>query len=247
MAFVERGIMVKQSRVSFLYNYALLGLTLIFFALVWGEFNLTFTLSPQTFSQFSDSMVVLGFMAVIAILLEEPEIQRWLSHYLITNNELIKVEGIIRKRRTIIPYQSVSDVHVYKGVIGRILDFGNIEVVSFKNKITMKGVRNPELFYRIINNKISVMRGTKHAVVTVEEGMSEEKQKSEDWRKKQKSLEKKMKTLKEKKGKGRGGMRIFGLKILASDEDAEEAIREPSAEEGIEAKKKKRKRKQKKR
>ncbi len=189
MAIKERGIEIKQSRISFLYNYLLITLVLILFALVWKQFNLTFTFFPKNFSEFSKTLVSFLFLALIAFLLEEPEIRRLFCKYVITNNEVIKIEGILRKRRTIIPYQSVANVGVYKGITGRVLNFGDIKILGFKDQIDIHGVKDPEVLYRIINNKIAVMRGTKHAVVsreTTERG----KVSITDWREEQKRLEK---------------------------------------------------------
>jgi hypothetical protein len=101
----------------------------------------------------------------------------------------------------IIPYQSISNLDVYKGIIGRIFDFGDVSVVGFKNQIIMRGVSEPELFYRIINNKISVMRGTTQVVVREEARPKRKfkKVKVEGWDDQEKALRKKLE--KRKKGK----------------------------------------------
>lgn len=190
MAIRERGIEIKRSRVSYFYNYILIILVIVFFALVWGEYELTFSLLPTTSTVFWKSMVVLGFVAAIGVLLEEPTIYRMFCNYMITNDEVIKIEGIIRKRRTLIPYQSVANVTVYKGVLGRILNFGDINITGFRNNINMEGIREPEVFYRIINNKIAVMRRASSKSGGVEKIVEGAKVMSTDWRKEQKSLDK---------------------------------------------------------
>ncbi|MHC4751286.1 MAG: PH domain-containing protein, partial [Planctomycetota bacterium] len=196
MAIKERGIEIKRSRISYFYNYVLVVLVLIFFALVWAEFNLTFAFLPRSQIEFQKSFVVLGFVMLIAILLEEPTIYRMFCKYTITNSEVIKVEGIIRKTRIVLPYQSVANVIVYKGVLGRIFNFGDIRILGFKDQINMNGVRDPEVLYRIINNKIAVMRGTAPKVVGIEREVKGEKVLSTDWRKEQKELEGKVQPLK---------------------------------------------------
>jgi membrane protein YdbS with pleckstrin-like domain len=82
----------------------------------------------------------------------------WIRKYVITNNEVMKVEGILRKKKFAIPYQSIADVKMSKGVVGRIFNFGNIEIMGFKEPIHMKGIRNPDEVLRIIENKVNLMR-----------------------------------------------------------------------------------------
>lgn len=201
MGIEEQGIVVKQSAVSYISNYLLVVLVVFLFLLSWSRFGLVFTLSPGGFEEVWKTVVVFGFGVVVVFLIEEPVIERWFRYYVITNNEVILTEGILRKNRIIIPYQSISNVDVYKGIIGRILDFGDVSVVGFRNQIIMRGVKEPELFYRIINNKISVMRGTTQVVVREEARPKRKfkKVKVEGWDDQEKALRKKLE--KKKKGK----------------------------------------------
>ena len=223
----ERGIELIRSRRSFFYNYILLILVLVLFALVWAEFDLTFALVPKSQSEFQKSFVVLGFVMLIGFLLEEPTIYRIFCNYTITNNEVVKTEGIIRKKRSVIPYQTVANVSVYKGVIGRILNFGDIEILGFRDKIDMKGIHDPEVYYRIINNKIAVMRGTAPKAAGIERDVGTEKVISTDWRKKQKELEKTVKpiqTIETRRARKRDKSDIFSL--LRSFRPAKDDLRD---------------------
>lgn len=202
MGFEERGIVVKQSRISYFYNYLLIGLIAVLFVLCWFRFDLTFSLFPRTFEAFWKTFVVLGFFGLIAFLFEEPVIQRWFRYYVITNNEVILTEGILRKNRVIIPYQNLSNIDVYKGITGRIFNFGDITVVGFRNQIVMRGIKEPETFYRIINNKISIMRGTKEIVAREKIKKPKRKiKKAKGWRDREKALKKELKKRGKKKRK----------------------------------------------
>jgi membrane protein YdbS with pleckstrin-like domain len=214
MIVKERGIELLRSRRSFFYNYILLILVLMLFALVWVEFDLTFALIPRSQSEFQKSFVVLGFVMLIGFLIEEPTIYRIFCNYTITNNEVVKTEGIIRKKKSVIPYQTVANVSVYKSVTGRIFNFGDIEILGFRDKIEMKGIYDPEVYYRIINNKIAVMRGTAPKAAGIEKDVGTEKVISTDWRKKQKELEKivePVKTIEPRRARRRDKSDIFGL------------------------------------
>jgi uncharacterized membrane protein YdbT with pleckstrin-like domain len=122
--------------------------------------NLKFSLSPQDPKEYIPTVGILGFLALVIFLLEQPNIERWMRHYVITNNEIIRVEGIITKKRAAIPFQSVADVRFEKGLVGRIFNFGTVHVTGIgkDNVIIMRGMHNPEEVYNIIRNKINLMR-----------------------------------------------------------------------------------------
>ena len=54
--------------------------------------------------------------------------------------------------------QNIADVSVRKGLIGRILNFGDIDVKGFKDEFTMKGLAKPEEVQRILQTKINLFR-----------------------------------------------------------------------------------------
>jgi len=157
---VEKGVVYKTSRISYVGNYILVGLVLILFFLVWVKFNLEFTLFPRTYFQFQSTLIGFGFLLVMTYLIEEPTIERILRSYMVTNHEIIKLEGFFRKHKLTLPYASVADVQVHKGVIGRIFNFGTVHIRGFKEggEITIKGVKNPDELHNMIKNKISLMR-----------------------------------------------------------------------------------------
>lgn len=161
MEIRERGATYQVSRISYISNYVLLILLIILFYFVYTRYNLQFTFFARSIDEFRDTMIVFGFLLAGTFLIEEPTIERILRHYIVTNNEIIKVEGLIRKKRISIPYQSVADVTVKQGVVGRIFNFGTIHVsgVGRGNDIDMKGMRDPDVVYRMIKNKIGLTRG----------------------------------------------------------------------------------------
>ncbi len=214
MRLEGKGIVVRRSRISYLYNYLLAGLVAFLFVLSWFGLNLTFGFSTP--SEIWKSIVVLGFAGTIAFLFKEPVIDRWFRYYLITNSEVILTEGILRKNRIIIPYQSISNVDVYKGIPGRIFNFGDVTIVGFKNRVFMKGIREPEVFYRIINNKIAIMQGTKQVVAREKIRPKKKQKKAKGWRDREKALRKELekKEKKEKKEKSGKKTRRLSLKRL---------------------------------
>jgi membrane protein YdbS with pleckstrin-like domain len=213
MVLEERGIEIRQSRLSYFYSYSLAVLIFVFLSLARQQFGVAFALPARDIAELSKTIFVSLFVAMAGFLVMEPEIRRFLCRYVITNTEVIKAEGIIRKKKTVIPYQSVANVGVYKGIIGRILNFGDINVIGFDVHIKIRGVRHPEVLYRIINNKIAMMRGAKTVVATVDDTSGMEKKMVTDWRKEQKALGKKVKHSipDEKHDEENIGIKLFGF------------------------------------
>ena len=150
----ERELVYRTSRISYFLNYTITVLVLAILVLI----------SPML-DIFHNPFHLVAFFGLVAIasgFAEEPEWEVLFKKYIITNNEIMKIEGIIDKKRTIIPYQSVADVKVTKSFIGRILNFGSVHVRGFKEggDILLKGMRNPEELQAIIRNKINLIRET---------------------------------------------------------------------------------------
>lgn len=166
---VEKGVIYKTSRVAYMWNYFLVGLLVFLFMLIWPTLNLKLILTPTTFSEMIPTFILFGFLIVITFLLEEPTIERYIRQYTITNNEIVMNEGIFWKKKLSIPYQSVADVRLNKNPIGRLFNYGDIivtGVVRAEGKkggvesIKMKGMRDPDVVYNMVKNKINLMRGT---------------------------------------------------------------------------------------
>jgi uncharacterized membrane protein YdbT with pleckstrin-like domain len=156
MKIPEKGAVYKTSRVAYMQNYVLAILVAILLILIFPYLN--FTIFIRTAQELISYLIVFGFIIVITFMFEEPTIERWIRRYVVSNNEVMKIEGIIRKKKFAIPYQSIADVKLSKGVVGRIFNFGNIEIMGFKEGISMKGIRNPDEVLRMIENKVNLMR-----------------------------------------------------------------------------------------
>ena len=167
MKIPEKGVVYKTSRVAYVSNYILLILFLLFVFLLWPFLNLNFYLLPKTPGQLFSTMVIFVFILIGTYMIEEPAVERIVRQYVVTNHEATKIEGLLRKSRISIPYQSVADIKVEQGIVGRLLNFGNVIVTgvvrseksSGAESIVMKGLRNPNEVYRVIQNKINLMRG----------------------------------------------------------------------------------------
>ena len=144
---MDSGMKYRTSRLSFLCNYILSFIVLIFLSMV----------APLFTGRLLD-VVIYGSVFAISFLLLEPESKRWVNEYYVTKNEVIESSGVFSKKTIVLPYQSVSDVRIEQDFFGRLLNLGDIQVTGFKGEIRMKGMKNPEEVYRIFQNKLGQYR-----------------------------------------------------------------------------------------
>ena len=134
---------MTRSRKSFFIGY-------MFFVL----FVLT-VLSLYALDVFSDFVVyLLSFPAVYLFLLSEyAKIDK---KYFIKEDNVEEVSGIITKKRNIIPWNLVANVSMKKGIVGTMLDYGDIIIstMSGKGDIVMRGISSPEKVLRKFEEKI---------------------------------------------------------------------------------------------
>jgi len=139
---------LRTSRRSFILNY-LLGVGLLFYLL------------------FTDAMLILPpiltyiFILLISIFFIEPEAVIVYSNFHIKEENIVEVRGVLTKKRITIPYKSISNILVNKGVLGRIFNFGDIQVNSIsgrENSIVLKGIKHPEKALNFIEKFIEIKR-----------------------------------------------------------------------------------------
>lgn len=134
---------IKTARRSFVVNYAI-----ALIAVAITVFILDFI--PSEFQTLS--LVILLLLAIF--LLMEPEVERVYREYHVLEEGVLKIEGFIAKKRVLIPYQGIADIVMKKGILGKILGFGDVIVNGFKRRIVIKGIRNVEEVYEDIKEKM---------------------------------------------------------------------------------------------
>jgi len=151
----EVGAKYLTSFISYLPNYILIFLIFLFLFLFFREFNIKITFQPIGLNDLISIFFVFGLLILISYLIEEPFFERIVRQYYITDSEIIKIEGIITKKRIAIPYPNIADIKVHQGVIARIFNYGDIIISGFKESIVMKGIKRPYSVYAQIKEKVS--------------------------------------------------------------------------------------------
>jgi uncharacterized membrane protein YdbT with pleckstrin-like domain len=165
-----------------------------------NTFGLTFALSPQSVGELISTLVILGFLGLAAFLIEQPEWERFTRKYIVSQNDVVEIDGLISKRKIMIPYGSITQVTLKKSFVGRILKYGDlyVSVYSEGGSIHMKGIRNATEIHEIIQNRINMVR---EGQLTFFGGKPEKKERKEESEEFEEEVEEKKETKKKKKKK----------------------------------------------
>jgi uncharacterized membrane protein YdbT with pleckstrin-like domain len=149
------GVKYLTSFTSYMLNYFLIFLSLLFLFLLLREFDFRIVFKPGNFNEMLPAIFFFGILVLISYLIQEPIFERIVRQYYVSDNEVTKVEGIITKKRVVIPYQNVADIKLNQGLVARIFNYGDIVISGFKETIIMKGIKNPYPLYERIKEKVS--------------------------------------------------------------------------------------------
>lgn len=132
---------LRPSRISFLKNYLLSALLLIFLAYLF----------LTGFPVMQAGIAAAFFLIILFAAL--PEIERMRSTYVVTSSQVIMEEGIVSRKRRSIFFNNV-DVSVRQNFIERLLRYGTVSVGSSTGRdhmvLKLSGVTRPkELAYSI--------------------------------------------------------------------------------------------------
>lgn len=173
---------LKTSRISFFSNYIIAGLAIIFLVLFINRFNLGFDFFPETKGEMFSTLIILGLVLIPTFLIEQPEWIRFMRQYTITFNEVIEVEGLLNKRKIILPYQSISEVTVRQSLVGRMLNYGDVYIGAYRqgSDINIKGARNAKKIHELIQYRINILREGQLVFFKDKDGKKGEKPKKQE-------------------------------------------------------------------
>ncbi len=86
-------------------------------------------------------------------------IQWWVEDYVVTNQKVVKVAGLLRKRTSGAALEKINDVIMEQGPLGRMLGYGTLQVstASDSSDLTYRTMRAPADFRRaMLDEKIEL-------------------------------------------------------------------------------------------
>lgn len=98
------------------------------------------------------SLAALVLLVVGAAMVGYSYIQWWVEDYVVTNQKVVKVAGLLTKRTSGAALEKINDVILEQGPIGRILGYGTLRVstASDSTDLTYETMRTPAEFRRMM-------------------------------------------------------------------------------------------------
>ena len=135
---------IKSSLVSQTFDIILISLIFLIISI------LTFLYGVNPLD-FSISSILWYVLLIIGVIIITEIVMRKLYTYEIDNAGIKETFVFFSKRETFIPYNNIIKIDLRKSFFGRMLNYGDIEVLSSSaTKIVLKGIRSPENVYRKI-------------------------------------------------------------------------------------------------
>jgi len=137
-------MITKSSLASQAFEIVLISLVFLILLLL----TLAYDIDPLKLSFSSIFWYIL--LAIGIIILDEIVVRR-LYTYEIDKSGIKETFTLFSKKETFIPYNNITKIGLRKSFFGRILNYGDIEILSSSTtKIVLKGIRNPENVYQKI-------------------------------------------------------------------------------------------------
>ena len=97
-------------------------------------------------------------LCFIVLFFLEPECSLFYRTYFIEMDNITELRGILIKHRNSIPWESISHISLRKGILGRMLKYGDILVSPISgvetDLIRLKGIENPEKINEIMKERM---------------------------------------------------------------------------------------------
>lgn len=126
----EKIILVARQHWFILFSSILLEVILILAIIVIAAVSGTL-LAPLIAINSIIIIIIGGVVALIPLVSMLFDIFKWRNHqYLITNRRVIQISGIFNKNVTDSSLEKVNDVHMTQSVLGRVFDYGDVEILT---------------------------------------------------------------------------------------------------------------------
>ena len=110
--------------------------------------------SPAIGSLTTNEIVGSLFLFLALVFTLVAELKRKTTRYIITDNKIIREDGILNKNTEMIPYTQLERVDLHQSLGERILKIGTIVVDTGDDSLTIDKVRRPKQVQEILSNRL---------------------------------------------------------------------------------------------
>src|SRR5437773_1409773 len=116
---------------------------------------LGFTALSYTVAGIDLGLILAGFFLFLALLaFSAAELKRKTIRYIITDNKIIREDGILNKNTQMIPYTQLERVDLHQSFAQRIMKIGTIVVDTGDDKLSIDMVRHPAKVQELLSNRL---------------------------------------------------------------------------------------------
>jgi len=102
----------------------------------------------------SNTIIAIFFAAVGLLSLLTAELGRAATHYIITDNKIIRQDGILNKRTMMVPYTQLEKVDLNQSLLQRVLRIGTLLVDTGDDHITIDMVPHPRKVQELLSQRM---------------------------------------------------------------------------------------------
>lgn len=95
---------------------------------------------------------VLAFLAFVVVLVAE--LRRASTRYTITDNRIIRQDGILSKRTSMVPYTQLERVDVTQSLLQRLLRIGTVVVDTGDDSMSIEMVPDPSKIQELLSSRM---------------------------------------------------------------------------------------------
>lgn len=102
----------------------------------------------------SNLLLALLFALLGLVSLATAELKRASTHYIITDNKIIRRDGILNKRTMMVPYTQLEKVDLNQSLLQRILRIGTLNIDTGDDSITIDMVPRPAQVQELLSQRM---------------------------------------------------------------------------------------------
>ena len=110
--------------------------------------------NPQVGSWQLSSIVAAFFLFLALVTFLTAELKRKTTRYIITDNKIIREDGILSKRKEMVPYTQLERVDLHQTLGQRILRIGTIVVDTGDDSMNIDMVPRPAQVQELLSNRL---------------------------------------------------------------------------------------------
>lgn len=110
---------------------------------------------PGSAAGFSyDTIVAIFFLVVALYGFLRAELKRYTTRYLITDNKIVRTDGILNKDTQMIPYTQLNRVDLRQNLFQRVLKIGTLVIDTGDDKLKIEMISHPRNVQDMLSQRI---------------------------------------------------------------------------------------------